>query len=486
MKTRTRGQWAVVTAACLSFLLMVATMASVRPVAAAEESWSTYSMTYRGTAAGRGGLVGASGGLVAFSGGPGAVVGRLDAAPSGSAEASSIEPGTMARLVGGQVNDGAGDEVVGEPLTARAEFPGDTTEDSATQAGPQQAGPMTITGGQAEAEVAGEVSRARASVASFRVAGDQAAAAAFTRAASAWRTTFIDGDGGLAAAQQPRTASSDAVVVEGAYGDGRAVADPAASSLTSTVEVGVQRVVVRGALVVEGIVGRATAAAQGTDRTATATLDVATVTVGGVPVALDETGLSVAENQVVTGADVTGANQQLQELLAAAGIQVRLLETVETTGGRTAQANSGGVAIEVVTPSTSGVPRNELALVLGRGEATLSAEPPLPPLDLGGPLTTSEPPPSSSSPAATDSTATSTPPATGSPVTVPTPAEPDEPAPPGPEVAEAPDEGAPDQPQVVAAGMVMSSRTAYAGFAAWMLFTSTLPLLGALLLGRRP
>jgi hypothetical protein len=34
--------------------------------------------------------------------------------------------------------------------------------------------------------------------------------------------------------------------------------------------------------------------------------------------------------------------------------------------------------------------------------------------------------------------------------------------------------------------MTMSTRTAFAGFAAWMLFTFTLPLLGSLLLGRKP
>lgn len=477
-RTRTRRSGALGLAG-LSLLLMLATMATVEPVAAADE-WSTYSMTYQGTAAGREGLVGASGGLVAFSGGPGAVVGRLDAAPSGSAEASSIEPGTMARLVGGQVNDGAGEEVVGEPLTARAERPGDVSEDSATQAGPQEAGPMTITGAEADATVTPSASRSRASVASFRVAGDQAAAESFAAAVAAWRTAFIDGDGGLAVAQQPRASGTDAIVLEGAHGDGRAEADTAVRELTSTVEVGVERAVVRGALVLEGVVGRASAAAADSDRTADATLDVASATVGGVPVILDEAGVSVAEQQVVGGADVTAANEELQALLAAAGIQVRLLQTVEVSDDRTARASSGGVAIEVVTASTSGVPRNALVLVLGRGEATLSAQP-----EAAAPINLTPPAPLTDTTSDTTSSTTSSQdlPATTTrdAVEVPTSAG-DEPDP--PVVAES--EPPPAEPQVVAAGMTMSTRTAYAGFAAWMLFTSTIPLLGSLVMGRRP
>lgn len=481
----------VVAATTVSLLLLVGTFASVRPVAAADE-WSTYSMTYRGTAAGREGLVGASGGLVAFSGGPGAVVGRLDAAPSGAAEASSIEPGTMARLVAGQVNGGAGEEVVGEPLTARAAFPGDTAEDSATQAGPQEAGPVTIAGGEASAAVGASGSRARASVATFRVAGQGSAATteAFGAAATAWRTTFIDGDGGLAASQQPRaTSATDDVRLEGAVGDGAATADATARSLRSTVTVGVERVVVRGALVLEGVVGRATAAAADTERSATATLDVAGVSVGGVPVTLDETGIAVAEEQVVAGQDVVAANEQLQSILTQAGIEVRLLEAVEQADDRTALANSGGVAIRLTTPSNPAVPRNELVLVLGRGEATLAAQPPsgapltlTPTVDDGGAAPaaaptdgTAEPAPLGSAPA----------PGAGDPVDVPAAgtAPPADPA--APAVADEPATPS-EEPRVVAAGIAMSRETAFAGFAAWMVFTSTIPMLGALLLGRRP
>lgn len=482
-----RRRRAVFGLAGISLLLLLATLATVRPVAAAEE-WTTYSMTYRGTAAGREGLVGASGGLVAFSGGPGAVVGRLDAAPSGSAEASSVEPGTMARLVAGQANGAGGPEVDADALTARAEQPGEQAEDSATQAGPQEAGPMTIVGAEAEAAVSSSVSVARSSVGTFRVAGEQGSAESFATAARAWRTQFIDGDGGLAGAQQPRVASStDALRIEGALGDGRATADTTARELTSTIEVGAARVVVQGALVLEGVVGRATASAAGTDRSAAATMDVGSVTVGGVPVVLDEQGLSVAENQVVAGADVAAANEQLQTILAEAGIEVRLLAAVQQQDDRAARASSGGVAITVTTASNEAVPRNVVGVVVGRGEVTLSAEP-----DTSAPLELTPVAPVGSSAPSQDtgssdlsSTPPSTPSSTGS-VDVPATAAPEQPA--APAVASPSDgEALPtEEPQVVAAGVTMTRRTAYAGFAAWMLFTSTLPLLGSMLLGQRP
>lgn len=482
-----RRRRAVIALAGVSLLLLLATLATVRPVAAAGEEWSTYSMTYGGTAAGRQGLVGASGGLVAFSGGPGVVAGRLDAAPSGSAEASSVEPGTMGRLVVGQANGAGGPEVDADVLTARATLPGEQAEDSATQAGPQEAGPLTIVGAQADAAVTPTASTSRASVATFRVAG-QGSAEALATAARAWRTTFVDGDGGLAGAQQPRVAAtSDMLRIEGAHGDGRAVADVAARQLTSTVEVGAARVVVQGALVLEGVVGRATAAAGATDRTSSATMDVGSVTLGGVPLTLDEQGLSIAENQVVTGQDVVAANEQLQGVLAQAGIEVRLLGTVQQTDDTTARASSGGVAISVTTVSNDAVPRNVVGVVVGRGEATLSAEA----ASAGAIVTspgsdTTAPTPTQGSASGSD-LPSSTSPSAGAPVDAPAPATADEPAAPS-VAAPAADTAAPptEEPQVVAAGVRMDRRTAYAGFAAWMLFTSTLPLLGSVLLGQRP
>lgn len=471
--------------ATVSALLALTTLLTMRPVAAADP-FGTYAMTYRGIAAGPVGGVGASGGLVVFDGGPGFVVGRLDAAPSGSAEAASVEPGTMVRLVGGQVNDGAGDEVVGEPTTARAEFPGDRTEDDATQAGPQQAGPLTITGGHATASVSPEASVARSGVARFEIADQAGGTAATLRAALAvWRTTWVDGDGGLAAAQQPRAADdADAVLVAGAFGDGSATVDRTAGIADSVVEVGADRVEVLGALTIHGVVGRALASAAGDERSSTATLTIGEASLGGVPVTIDSSGISVAEQDLVAGADVTAANADLNALLEQAGLRVQLLDTVTEQDDVTARASSGGLSIAIVTPSTSGIPRNELTMIVGRGEATVAAEPAHPAQD--DPAADVSTPPADGG--VVDGAAPSPP--TGGTTLLGDPVLGGGQAP--PVDGSAPDVAAPEvapqatpPAQIVAAGMTMSTRTAYAGFAAWMLFTFTLPLLGSLLLGRK-
>lgn len=473
--------------AAVSALVLLTTLLTMRPVAAADP-FATYAMTYRGIAAGPVGGVGASGGLVVFDGGPGFVVGRLDAAPSGSAEAASVEPGTMVRLVGGQVNDGAGDEVVGEPTTARAEFPGDRTEDDASQVAPQQAGPLTITGGHATVSVSPDASLARSGVVRFEIA-DQAggaAAAALRARLAAWRTTWIDGDGGLTAAQQPRAADdAPAVLIAGAYGDGAATVDRAAGLADSVVDVGADRIEILGALVIDGVVGRAVASAAGDERSSTATLTIGEASLAGVPVTIDSSGIVVAEQQLVAGADVTAANADLNALLEQAGLRVNLLDTVAEQDDLTARASSGGLSIAIVTPSTSGIPRNELTMIVGRGEATVVAEPARPALNDPAPVVSPPPADAGAVAGATPppSTQGSTP--LGEPVLgggqVPPVARP------APDVA-TPEVAPPTAPptQVVAAGMTMSTRTAYAGFAAWMLFTFTLPLLGALLLGRKP
>jgi hypothetical protein len=387
----TRVRRAGFVTAAVSALLALTTLLTMQPVAAADP-FAAYAMTYRGVAAGPVGGVGASGGLVVFDGGPGFVVGRLDAAPSGSAEAASVEPGTMVRLVGGQVNDGAGDEVVGEPTTARAEFPGDRAQDDATQIEPQEAGPLTITGGHATASVAPEASVARSGVTRFEIADQAGGSAAALRAGlAAWRTTWIDGDGGLTAAQQPRTADdTPAVLIAGAYGDGSATVDRAAGIADSVVEVGADRVEVLGALTIHGVVGRAVASAAGHERSSTATLTIGEASLAGVPVTIDSAGIAVAEQHLVAGADVTAANDDLNALLEQAGLRVHLLDTVAEHDDVMARARSGGLSIAIVTPSTSGIPRNELTMVIGRGEATVVAEPARTALD--DPVVVSPPP----------------------------------------------------------------------------------------------
>lgn len=451
-RTIRRLPWLLAAASLVAGTTVAAT---ARPVAAAGDL-GAYSLTFAGTAAGRGGGVGASGGLVTFSGGPGDVSGRLDAAPSSAAQASSIEPGTMVRLVAGQANAQAGEQVVGEPTTARAEFPGATTEADATQADSGDTGVLRVVGGRGRARAVADRAVARAAVGDFVVGAGQ------------------DGP--------------PVVRVVGAFGDGRAVADEGAGTVTATVEVGAARVEVLDQVVLHDVVGTAEVGATGDDRDATAGFAVGAVTVAGTPVAIGEDGVVAAGEAAVPGADVDALTAQANEVLAEAGIRLRLLGARETTEGSRAAADSGGLGIRVTTPASPGVPRNDLELVLGRATATVFAEPAAPPLATGPVVASPSSPTPTPTPAPTATTAPSTTtrdaPSTGTGVSPPPP---DAGTAAPPQVAPgAPSAPAPTAaPAMVVAGRRMSPRTAYAGFAAWLLFTSTIPMLGAFWLRRR-
>ncbi len=330
---------AVLTAA--SLLAGIAVAATARRVEAAD-GLGTYSLTFDGVVAGRGGGIGASGGLVTFAGGPGDVVGRLDAAPSAAAQASSLEPGSTYRLVAGQANGQAGEQVLGEPTTARAEFPGAVTEDDATQADPGAAGPVQVVGGRAHA----------------LAAADRAAAVGGV-------TTFVVGT----------DPDAPVLTVVGAHAEGRATADAAAGTLRAHVVVAADRVEVLDQLVLHDVVGTATTTADGDAQDAMATFEVGSATVAGVPVAITDDGVVATGDPVVPGSDLDDLTAQLNDALADAGIRVRLLGTREQSGDGRVAADTGGIGIDVTTPATQGVPRNDLSVVLGRGRATLYAEP---------------------------------------------------------------------------------------------------------------
>ncbi len=399
----------------------------------------------------------------------------------------------MARLIGGQVNDASGEQVVGEPTTARAEFPGQVSEDDATQAGQDPIGPMTVTGGRALARAAADRAVAQATVGHFEVA-EAASMAAGGRLARAVGTSSrwprLPRRPARAWQQDPDPTGA-AVTVVGAFADGAATATDADGTVATTVAVGADRVEVMGQLVLEDLAGTAAVAAVGDHRRAQAELTIGAATVADVPVSLDHEGVTVAGEHLVAGADVDEATAQLNAALEAAGIQVRLLDERETVEGTRAAADSGGIGITVTTPSTEGVPRNVLSVVVARGSATIFAEPASP----SAPHVASTPPVSSptSETATRPAGETPSPDGPGRSASRPDPqaavavgAPPSAQASP-PQVAPGVGSGrggVADRPALVVAGRTMSARTAYAGFAAWLLFTSAIPLVGIAWLGR--
>ena len=477
-----RPRTARITAATLglvSLTTLVLALASVRP-ADAQPAGGSYALTYDGAAAGPAGGVGASGGLVVLDGGPAHLSGRLDSGPSASAEASSVEPGTMARLLIGQAN-GAGAPGLTVPTTARADFPGATDEDDASVAD-QTTGPVTVAGGEAHVQAGAAQSVSRAGLARLTIAGagtDAAARATVLRSAlDAWRRRYLAPTAAsthvVPGGRAPAAAGSDPapplLTVDGATGDARAAADDTPGS-TATVHLG--RLAVLDTIVIEDVTGHA-AVGLGEDGTpnADANLTVAAATVGGVPVAIDEQGVRVADRTPVSGDDLDAASTALNQALSAAGVQVSLLPAAHDAGAHDATGDSGGVRIRITTPSNSGVPRNVVALIAGRVTTTLTSGPA--PAAVAPPSTTGSV--GSTSGAGTSGTAGLAPtadiPVASAPASGTRP----------PQVAPS---AAPSSGDVMVAGRRVSARTAYAGFAAWLLFTFTIPVLIAITVGRR-
>src|SRR4051794_5154514 len=154
-----------------SLLPLVVGAVAVRPAAAvgASGGYEQYSLTAVASGVRTAGDVGASGGLVTLDSGSAFVSARLDAAPSSGVLADPYEPGTLARTVAGQVNAGAGDEVVTVP-DAEASYPGDGTD--ALETVPRTSNPPLATGGgSATAHAAEYLAEGTATGAAMTVTG---------------------------------------------------------------------------------------------------------------------------------------------------------------------------------------------------------------------------------------------------------------------------------------------------------------------------
>lgn len=302
---------------------------AVRPAGAqaAPTGYESYSLT--GLAAGvrTSGDLGAAGGLATLDTGSASVTARLDSAPSAAVLAAPYEPGTLFRTVVGQVNGGAGEQVLDVP-DAEAQFPGQQTEESLEAVPPAEGGPVSSRGGAASAQ-------------------------ATERSASG-------------------SATGDRLVVDGAFDSGASssavelLADPDRGTAKATARTTVSRVLVAGVLELRDVVATAEIVAEGDTHTPTASLTVGSATVAGQGVAITEEGVVAAGTPVVPGQTVKDLTDQANAALEEAGIEVQTIGTTETSDARSATADSGGVAIRLASPTLpGGVAGNRLEVVVG-------------------------------------------------------------------------------------------------------------------------
>lgn len=300
----------------------------VRPAdAQTAPAYASFSLSALAGGVRTGGVVGASGGLATLDTASASVSARLDSSPSAAVLAAPYEPGTLFRTGVGQVNAGAGQQVLDVP-DAEAQFPGTPAEAELETVPPAEGGPARSQGGSATAAVTETSARG--------------------------------------------TATGDELVVTGAVEVGASTSEVALSAgaakgtTTATGRTTVSEVVVAGVLVLEDVEATASITAKGDAHEAKARLVVGGASVAGQPVELSDEGVTAVGTPLLPGSTLQDATAQANAVLAGAGIEVRTLGTVEQGDARSATADTGGVAVTLTTAvAPGGVGGDRFDVVLG-------------------------------------------------------------------------------------------------------------------------
>ena len=142
--------------------------------------------------------------------------------------------------------------------------------------------------------------------------------------------------------------------------------EAASGSSTATV----QGVSIGDLVAIDSIVSTATVSSDATTATCDGETTVSGVTVGGRPATLDSDGLHVEERPVVPGLDVNPTG----DLLAASGIEVRILEGAATCAGPNGSRSTPGVLVSVPLPGAGSLPPGgEYIMILASASATAGA-----------------------------------------------------------------------------------------------------------------
>lgn len=361
----------------------------VRPVPAdaAASPYGFYVLDLAGFALGVEGEIGAGGGLTPVDPSLSSVITRLDSSPSATATASAVEPGTLPRTVLAVANSSAGQEIASIPL-AQANHPGEP-EGTADLVGQTDLGGVIASGLTARARADRLAVGGEATVGQLRLPDDPATAARLWTGLDGLRLRFPGtfGDAGA------RTASMG--IVDEATTTVSGTVDEASGHIVATATSSAERIRLLGEIDLRGVVGTTRLDITPDASTSEATLDIASLTIAGVPVEASDDGV-VVDGTGVPGEDVEALTIALNDVLAEAGISINLISPVEEDVDGRAVADSRGLRIAISTPALAdgGVPANDAALVIGGVRTVVQRQPPVAGPDIPLPTSTPEPAPS--------------------------------------------------------------------------------------------
>jgi hypothetical protein len=407
-----------------------AALLTVRPASAAPAGYDSVATTAIVSGVSVYGDVGASGGLATLDGGSARVAASLDGSPSGHVVAAPYEPGGLVRTVVGQVNTGAGQQVLDVP-DAEATSPGKPAHDGVEFVPGQSAGPLALVGGTATADAS-----------PTRVAG--------TATGASLAAVGVFEAGGSTSAVELKVDAASGLVSQ--------TATASVASLD----------VLAGVLTLTDVEARVRITTNGARHTATQSLVVGGAAVAGQAVVIGNDGVTAVGTPLLPGETLADATEQANAALAQAGVEVHTVGGKARHDDHSAGADTGGVLITVTTPDlpVGGIAGNTLTLLVGQASLTeLDAlTVPLPPECLCAPPVATQQPPTTTTTFLPGTPATpALPGTTGAAPTV-----------------------APTQPVAyVLAGRRFSAQTALLAFAVWQLLTLGIPTLYALVERRR-
>ena len=295
--------------------------------AAPGRGYQTYSLTALASGARTGGVVGVTGGLATLDTGSAQVSARLDSAPSAAVLAAPYEPGTLFRTAVGQVNAGASQAVLDVP-DAEAQFPGAQTSGELVTVPAVVAGPVASRGGAARAAASARSASGSATGQSLEVTG--------------------------------------IVEVHASTSQVSLTVDPVSGLAVATGRTTVGRVVVAGVLVLRDIEATASIQAAGSVHTPVAALVVGSASVAGQQVVVSDQGVTAVGTTLVPGQSLQDATDRANAVLTAAGVTVRTVGTTRSADARSATADTGGVAVSVVTaPAPGGAGGDRFDVIVG-------------------------------------------------------------------------------------------------------------------------
>jgi hypothetical protein len=98
------------------------------------------------------------------------------------------------------------------------------------------------------------------------------------------------------------------------------------------------------------------------------------MTIAGIPVTLDQNGVTVADQNGLSGAQIATLSKALNGALAAAGIQIGLVKTTSASDSQKWEGSGGGVQVTAAFDAAPGsVPATHINFTLGMATASLYA-----------------------------------------------------------------------------------------------------------------